>query len=97
MALTNKTIDVIGLRCIGCGLCEGVCPMHAVKVVEHSSSGVKPLVNKNICTGCGLCFNLCPIPEIAKPDDLRRVRAIFQGHTRMPELYLHGASGGIIS
>jgi len=93
----RSTVDEVNLRCIGCGLCEVVCPLHAVRVVEKGCTGLKPIVNTNVCTGCGLCLELCPIPEIAEPDDLSKVRAVFQGYSRVPELYLHGASGGIVS
>lgn len=87
----------MGLRCVGCGLCEGACPRGAVTVFECGSIGLKPIVNRDLCGECGLCLELCPLPEIVIPDDLEKIRALFQGHSHVPELYLNGASGGVVS
>lgn len=97
MIFISKSVDGVGLKCIGCGLCEGVCPLHAVMVIENGYAGLKPVVDKNICTNCGLCLELCPTPEIAELDDLSKFRVVSQGYSRVPELYLHGASGGVVS
>lgn len=42
------------LRCTGCGMCEQVCPVGALRVtyVAH--------VDKERCTGCGICVQNCP-------------------------------------
>ena len=93
----RNSVDRIGLRCIGCGLCEGICPIHAVTLVESRFVGIKPLVDKNACTGCSICLEVCPVSKIIEPDDLRKVKALFQGYSRMPTLYLHGSSGGVVS
>ena len=92
-----NNVDKVGLSCIGCGLCEGICPLNAVRLVESRCTGIKPLVDENACTGCGICFELCPVSEIAEPDDLKKVRAVFQGYSQVPEIYLHGSSGGVVS
>jgi len=92
-----NNVGGIGLRCIGCGLCEEMCPVHAVTLGENCCAGIKPLVDENACTSCGICLELCPVSKIAEPDDLRKVRAVFQGYSRVPEFYLHGASGGVVS
>jgi len=93
----SKTVNKIGLRCVGCGLCEGVCPTQAVESFEHSFIGLKPTVDSSLCSECGLCLELCPLPELAMPDNLKMIKAIFQGHSCVLELYLHGASGGVVS
>jgi heterodisulfide reductase subunit A len=41
--------------CIGCGLCEEVCPYSAMKVIDQKASQEKAL-----CKGCGTCASLCP-------------------------------------
>lgn len=94
--LPAKTIDIVSLRCIGCGLCEGICPMSAVKLIE-TRVGIKPVVNADICTCCELCLELCPTAVITRADDLSKVKAVFRGYSCLSELYLHGASGGIVS
>ena len=45
-------------QCIGCGICESVCPQGAVKL----STGESPhsVVDANSCRGCGICVAECP-------------------------------------
>ncbi len=45
-------------QCIGCGICESVCPQSAVKL----SLGDSPhaIVDANSCRGCGICVAECP-------------------------------------
>ena len=41
-------------ECIGCGLCEHVCPFHAISVEETAR------VDSGRCMGCGACVDQCP-------------------------------------
>jgi heterodisulfide reductase subunit A len=48
--------------CIGCGLCESVCPYQAIEVVtKRTMVGEKQVaqVNKALCKGCGICTASC--------------------------------------
>lgn len=42
--------------CIGCGKCEKVCPIDAIKIVPLSK---KAKIDENICLGCGICVRNC--------------------------------------
>ncbi len=44
-------------ECNGCGVCEPVCPMHAVTMNEDQSA----VVDYERCLGCGVCVNECPV------------------------------------
>ena len=67
--LTKEAIETSGtvsevdeLRCVGCGLCEMVCPYKAVTVVEKRVMGTTKRVaevNTALCKGCGLCSSVC--------------------------------------
>ncbi|MFC1509236.1 4Fe-4S binding protein [Candidatus Omnitrophota bacterium] len=41
-------------QCVGCGICEGVCPEGAISVDEIAE------VDREKCTGCGTCIDECP-------------------------------------
>ena len=45
---------VIEDRCTGCGLCERICPEHAITVEEIA------VIDVSLCNGCDLCVERCP-------------------------------------
>ena len=50
------TIDL--QKCIGCGLCEKLCPMNNIQVIHHVA------VSNQQCTLCYRCVNKCPVQAI---------------------------------
>jgi heterodisulfide reductase subunit A len=44
--------------CIGCGVCETVCPQGAVTLTVGTAS--HSVVDANVCRGCGICSAECP-------------------------------------
>lgn len=47
--------------CIGCGACEGVCPVSCISEVDDS----KREIDENTCIDCGACAATCPVSCIA--------------------------------
>jgi heterodisulfide reductase subunit A len=46
-------------KCGGCRTCEGLCPYHAIEMVEMNNRLVA-YVNEVLCKGCGACAAACP-------------------------------------
>lgn len=52
-------------RCMGCGLCEALCPFQAIKM-ENTEEGIKLEIMVTKCQGCGLCSANCPYMSITR-------------------------------
>ena len=56
-------------RCIGCGLCEAVCPANAITVITTEGPDHEKIVSSyelNLlrCVFCGFCIDACPVSAI---------------------------------
>jgi heterodisulfide reductase subunit A len=57
--------EVLEEECIGCGLCQKVCPYGAIELQE-TPEGKKAWIIPPICKGCGACSSRCPAQAISQ-------------------------------
>lgn len=47
--------------CVGCGLCEEICPVNAIKFEQNNEGFFYPKIDLKKCIECNKCRNNCPI------------------------------------
>lgn len=50
-------------ECIGCGACEGVCP---VQCISEETGSEKRVIDESKCIDCGSCAGVCPVSCISQ-------------------------------
>jgi len=48
-------------ECIGCGLCESLCPYQAIRIIKDENNKRKAETITASCKGCGICASRCPV------------------------------------
>ena len=46
-------------KCVGCGACEGACPVEAIKIEDNIA-----VIDADTCVSCGACEGECPVEAI---------------------------------
>lgn len=64
IAVVNRTAPPIFSTCVGCFLCQSVCPYLAIEkenILARDGSIIKTVakINPGLCQGCGTCVALC--------------------------------------
>lgn len=111
--VSNISYTVKNKICTGCGVCEDVCPKHAI-AIERINGENRPNLNIELCLGekCGRCLNVCPgiginLLEIAnrtytdgsvKNDEyIGNYVGLHTGYSLDDDIRYHSASGGMVS
>ena len=75
------TLELNTDKCVGCGLCEIVCP-HAVFTVEN---GKATIADRDACMECGACAQNCPVEAIEVKSGVGCAAGIILGALRGTE------------
>jgi ferredoxin len=59
VARSSYVAEVNQEKCINCGICETVCPFHAITLMDVAE------VEGSSCFGCGVCIRNCPEDAIS--------------------------------
>ena len=74
--VVNLELDVD--KCVGCGLCETVCP-HGIFAVREKKAVI---VDKDACMECGACAGNCPVEAIKAGSGVGCAAGIIAGALR---------------
>ena len=69
------TLRLADAACIGCGMCEEVCPHGIFAVAE----GVARILDRDACMECGACAMNCPTKAISVTPGVGCAAAILSG------------------
>lgn len=83
--------------CCSCGMCEGLCPVHAITLTLDSNGYFRPVISPEHCILCGTCVKFCPGKQYFKERKgiLKENDKCIVGYTENKKLRLDAASGGI--
>ncbi|MBN2383855.1 CoB--CoM heterodisulfide reductase iron-sulfur subunit A family protein [bacterium] len=64
IAVVNRTAPPVYSTCVGCFLCQTVCPYQAIEkedILTRDGKLIKTVakINPGLCQGCGTCVSLC--------------------------------------
>lgn len=111
--MTSIAFTIDNHLCMGCGICEDICPTHSIEI-KRNKGEYRPLLNKKTCLSpkCNKCFKVCPgiginLVEMAqslyaekdtKNDKfIGRYKSTYSGHSLDEAVRFHSASGGLVS
>jgi heterodisulfide reductase subunit A len=60
---SGAVAEVNEVDCIGCGICEKVCPYNAISLREMHGGKIASVIPA-MCKGCGVCVSQCPTSTI---------------------------------
>lgn len=79
--------------CSGCGLCEAICPKHAIQMQYNKWGFLYPNIDTNKCIDCGLCEKKCVINNFSVTTPVK----CYAGINLNDETREKSSSGGIFA
>jgi len=95
--MKNHVMNKISYNCIGCGICEGVCPKNCIVIEEKSNKGIVPIVDETKCIDCGICLNYCPTEKLSENENVSNIKKVYTGYSKDNEIIKKTSSGGIVT
>ena len=93
--MENRTIELIGKKCVQCHICETVCPTNSISFNKNEKGFISPIINDK-CINCGKCLSLCPsFVETNKKNCFGRPLKTMFGFSKNTSDLLESSSGGI--
>ena len=107
----NITHTLHNHLCLGCGLCEDICPKHCI-TIQRKDGEHRPVLDTSLCLGdkCGRCLKVCPgvginlsetsrlLYENGRQDKyIGRYVSLYTGYSLDEDIRYHSASGGMVS
>ena len=83
-------------NCTGCRMCEQICPVKAIEMIENKEGFIEPRVNEDKCINCGLCFKRCPQLNDVKNNRLDEIK-VYAAKNKNVKQQKESYSGGIFS
>lgn len=79
-------------KCVGCSVCESVCPHNAISMKENVEGFFHPKIDQDKCTNCGICKKSCPV-LVSKLQ--RSINDAYAAYNKDESERLASSSGGI--
>lgn len=97
MEMYKSVRTISPAACVGCSMCEALCPTQAIEMVEDERGFLHPRVHEDSCTECGLCLKRCPVSDGCYLAEDSEPLACYAAYARDAAIRYESTSGGLFS
>lgn len=96
--MNNKIAPILcdDFTCTGCGACENICPVDAIKLEANFEGFLVPSIDSNRCIGCLKCEKSCPVKNVTKTTNDNNPK-VYAAWNNNEDIRKESSSGGIFS